>query len=132
VTDVALSSDSTCVNQLRSANDGYETLRLRRVDRERQDARHPQCLFPDWMQGKWESLEVDGGVMTWRDSVNFKTYRGLCQRSGAAHPDRFVLSLDTGCGRPEEARCALFQQRDRNVMEFQLGEFLLKWARSRQ
>ncbi len=127
---MALSSDSTCVNHLYSAQDGYETLHLEKIasaangtaangnatadvaeDTER-------CIFPDWMQGKWESLDVKGGNVVYRDEANFVTYRGRCARTADA--DRFVVRLDTDCGEPTYG-CALFQQRDANVMEFQLG-----------
>ena len=120
----ALSSDSTCVNHLYSAQDGYETLHLQKMLPPPDPAKppvpeHPKCVFPDWMQGEWEGLEIDGGEMSYRDNTNFVTYRGKCLQ--APEPDRFVVHLETDCG--ESAHyCALFQQRDANVMEFQLGK----------
>ena len=35
--------------------------------------------------------------------------------------DRYVVHLETTCGEAKHY-CALFKQRDANVMEFQLGE----------
>ncbi len=143
VTHMALSSDSTCVHNLYSAQDGYETLHLTKEEDisnsgdsssssshalRQGHARHPECLFPDWLQGKWEGLEVDGGHLSYRDATNFRTYRGRCVlaavaagRSGGGG-DRYVVELDTGCGSATTNYCALFQQRDVNVMEFQLGK----------
>lgn len=128
LTHVALSSDSTCVNHLYSSQDGYETLHLARQEKKKQrrshednqHPEHPRCIFPDWMQGQWEGVNVQGGEMSYRDETNFVTYRGKCVRS-TEHSDRFVVSLDTDCGQPAHY-CALFQQRDVNVMEFQLGK----------
>lgn len=140
ITHVALSSDSTCVHNLYSAQDGYETLHLEKDNDEEDEitalsltsgsssssltGSGASCLFPDWMQGKWEGLGIEGGEMVFRDAANFATYRGKCVESGAAdRPDRFVVELKTDCGRKSNY-CALFQQRDVNVLEFQLGKHL--------
>lgn len=127
ITHVALSSDSTCVNNLYTAQDGYETLHLQKLEdpepsQEEQnlDGDQSECIFPDWMQGKWEGVEIDRDQMSFRDTANFVTYRGGCVRS-TVHTDRFVVKLKTDCGKPAHF-CALFQQRDVNVMEFQLGK----------
>lgn len=119
LTHVALSSDSTCVNHLYSAQDGYETLHLEKLaEEEPETPAHPQCIFPDWMQGQWEGVTIEGGEMVYRDETNFQTFRGKCLQ--AANADRFVVHLKTDCGSAAHY-CALFQQRDVNVMEFQLG-----------
>ena len=122
---MALSSDSTCVRHLYSAQDGYETLHLEKMEPESSSSdlmeEPAQCIFPDWMQGKWEGLSVDNGQMVFRDEKNFVTYSGKCKRN-TQHTDRFVVNLNTDCGTPAYY-CALFQQRDVNVMEFQLGKF---------
>ena len=120
---MALSSDSTCTNHLFSAQDGYETLHLEKeeaVAAEDEASAHPQCVFPDWMQGAWEGVTIEGGEMVYRDEVGFATYRGRCVTT-ADHVDRFVVNLKSDCGEPAHY-CALFQQRDVNVMEFQLGK----------
>ena len=125
IINLALSSDSTCTNQLHSATVGYETLHLEKVVGNAsaaavQPPKPPvQCLFPDWLQGKWEGLTIEGGEMVYRDEKNFVTYRGACASAGSA--DRFVVELETDCGERKNY-CALFQQRDANVMEFQLGK----------
>ncbi len=137
-THLALSSDSTCVNGLRSSREGYETLTL--TPKRRHSVGHrvnspsavnggagggyrDECVFPDWMQGAWEDVSVEGGELRYRDGVGFVSYRGRCVRMHPGHPDRFVVEMETGCGERAH-RCLLFQQRDRNVMEFQLGKHL--------
>lgn len=127
VTHVALSSDSTCVNNLYSAQDGYQTLHLTKemVSQPSQRAANDaKCIFPEWMQGQWEGLTIEGATITFRDEKNFDTLRGSCRQS-TIHTDRFVVALASDCGPSESTAkhfCALFQQRDVNVMEFQLGK----------
>ena len=130
LTHVALSSDSTCTNHLYSAQDGYETLHLEKLYSDTQEDNnghegptHAQCIFPEWLQGEWEGLQVDGGDLTYRDEKNFVTYRGKCVQS-TEHTDRYVVHLKTDCGETAN-HCALFQQRDVNVMEFQLGMYFI-------
>ena len=48
------------------------------------------------------------------------TYRGKCAMA-SPEADRYVVHLETTCGEAKHY-CALFKQRDANVMEFQLGE----------
>ena len=55
------------------------------------------------------------------DEKNFVTYRGKCAMA-SPEADRYVVHLETSCGESKHY-CALFKQRDANVMEFQLGEF---------
>jgi len=130
---VALSSDSTCTNHLYSSQDGYETLHLEKVDppppphsvAEVLDKN--SCVFPQWMQGKWEGLSIKGDEFTYRDEANFVTYKGKCLQSVDESEQsglKFLLYLQTDCGTPT-FNCALFQRRDTNIMEFQLGKFQL-------
>ena len=130
LTHVALSSDSTCVNHLYSSQDGYETLHMAKEKKEpsvpaaASEEQHPQCIFPDWLQGEWEGLHIDGGTVTYRDEAEFVTYRGRCVSAAPdGGGDRYVVHLETDCGRSTHS-CALFKQRDANVLEFQLGEFM--------
>jgi hypothetical protein len=136
LTHVALSSDSTCTNHLYSSQDGYETLHLEKLEpattktttstTEPEVPSEPTCLFPEWMQGKWEDLTINGGEVTYRDESNFVTYRGKCLESiddrdeTGSTGSRYLLHLQTDCGSPSY-NCALFHRRDSNVMEFQLG-----------
>ena len=103
LTHVALSSDSTCVNNLYSSQDGYETLHMAKEEQQPRGKfsgfcctfpgfsisfsdfqndffsvpfsgvvpynpgpRHPKCIFPDWMQGRWEGLSIEGGSIVYR------------------------------------------------------------------
>jgi hypothetical protein len=132
LTHVALSSDSTCVNNLYSSQDGYETLHMAKegntalapatvnASNNSPAVVHPQCIFPDWLQGRWEGLTIDGGTVSYRDEVNFVTYRGKCLAQ-SPEADRYVVRMETDCGETAHY-CALFKQRDANVMEFQLGK----------
>jgi hypothetical protein len=132
LTHVALSSDSTCINHLYSSQDGYETLHLEKLEpppaapSAPEAPAEPACVFPDWMQGKWEDLTISGGEVTYRDETNFVTYRGKCLESldrdqTGTSGLRYLLHLQTDCGAPS-LNCALFHRRDANVMEFQLGK----------
>lgn len=139
LTHVALSSDSTCINHLYSSQDGYETLHLEKLEAAPSTTTtalstpevpaEPTCSFPEWMQGKWEDLTINGGELTYRDESNFVTYRGKCleaidsnnEESGSNDGLRYLLHLTTDCGSPS-FNCALFHRRDSNVMEFQLGK----------
>jgi hypothetical protein len=132
LTHVALSSDSTCTNHLYSSQDGYETLHLEKLEPTPpatsaiETPSEPTCSFPDWMQGKWENLQISGGELTYRDENNFVTYRGKCLESidrdeTGSSGLRYLLHLTTDCGAPS-LNCALFHRRDSNVMEFQLGK----------
>ena len=56
------------------------------------------------------------------DEKNFVTYRGKCAMA-SPEADRYVVHLETTCGEAKHY-CALFKQRDANVMEFQLGELV--------
>ena len=92
------------------------------------------CSFPEWMNGHWEGLTIDGSSFVYRDEHNFVTYKGKCLEAvdqSASNNDRdaelgkvglkYLLQLKTECGEVSY-NCALFQRRDSNVMEFQLGK----------
>lgn len=132
---MALSSDSTCINQLRSPTDGYETMRLRPKFPPAWPShlRYPavagrgggECDFPEWMQGKWEHVHVDGGTMLLKDTRNFKTYTAKCvgQGSEMAHMEdreRFLVYARTQCG-DEHYKCVWLKDRGDNALEMQIG-----------
>ena len=143
---MAFSSDSTCVNHLYTSQDGYETLHLEKEDDindttsvsiDGTSSFEPErtCIFPDWMNGDWEGLSIKGDHFTYRDDQNFVTYQGKClepsDQSGTNNAKeaemgkvglKYLLKLKTECGEVSY-NCALFQRRDSNVMEFQLGKF---------
>lgn len=120
---LALSSDSTCVSQLQSADRGWETLVL-----------HPQatpdypasvealaCVFPDWMQGEWEHLDFQGDSLVYKDHRNFKTYTGKCvPQAGSWQEERFLVYTRSQCG-DEEYKCLWVKERGVNTLEVQVG-----------
>ena len=142
---MAFSSDSTCVNHLYTSQDGYETLHLEQENtiKEAISNADPEeetttCIFPEWMEGQWEGLSIEGSNFVYRDEHNFITYKGKCVEAfDQLDPDnakdaergkvglKYLLKLNTECGETSY-NCALFQRRDTNVMEFQLGKFLNK------
>ena len=145
LTHMAFSSDSTCVNHLYTSQDGYETLHLEKEDNTIETSvsidgassyeQERTCIFPEWMNGELEGLSIDGDHFTYRDEQNFVTYRGKClepydQLASNNAKDaemgkvglKYLLQLKTECGEVSY-NCALFQRRDSNVMEFQLGKF---------
>ena len=138
LTHMALSSDSTCVNHLYSAQDGYETLHMEKIEQPQQPQEimvsSARCEFPSWMKGTWEGLTIgDNGEFSFRDEDNFVTYRGHCvtemppaeENLDGLEGQRYLLFLSTDCGTTSYS-CALFQRRDINVLEFQLGKFSTK------
>lgn len=131
---MALSSDSTCTNHLRSAKDGYETMTLeprplppwpahiRANQRAVPGVAGGSCQMPDWVQGKWEHLHVQDGTLILKDQRNFKTYTSRCvgQRD-PIHEERFLIYARTQCG-DEHYKCVWLKNRGNNAMEFQIGE----------
>ena len=86
-----------------------------------------ECDFPEWMQGKWEHVHVDGGTMLLKDTRNFKTYTAKCvgQANPVAHSEdreRFLVYARTQCG-DEHYKCVWLKDRGDNALEMQIGEF---------
>ena len=138
LTHMALSSDSTCVNHLYSSQDGYETLHMEKIEQPQQPqdimVSSARCEFPKWMKGTWEGLTIgNNGEFSFRDEDNFVTYRGHCvtemppaeENLDGLEGQRYLLFLSTDCGTTSYS-CALFQRRDVNVLEFQLGKPLFQ------
>ncbi|XP_059091334.1 uncharacterized protein LOC131886899 [Tigriopus californicus] len=129
--NLALSSDSTCTNHLRSAKDGYETLTLQPRPMEPWPA-HLQyaaitgsfggsCELPEWSQGKWEHVHVQGGTVILKDQSDFKTYTARCVgQLSPIHEDRFLIYARTQCG-DEHYKCVWLKNRGENAIEFQIG-----------
>ena len=120
---LALSSDSTCVSQLQSADQGWETLVLH----PKQAPAYPDsvdaytCVFPDWMQGEWEHLHFKGDSLVYKDHRNFKTYSGKCvPQSGSWDQERFLVYTRSQCG-DEQYKCLWVKERGVNTLEVQVG-----------
>jgi len=118
---MALSSDSTCVTHLHSADRGYETLVLHPKNQPSWPSHlTSSCIFPDWLQGKWEHIDFDGDTVIYKDHRTFKTYTGKCVPHNSGSPDRFLLYTRTQCG-DEEYKCMWVKERGVNTMEVQVS-----------
>jgi hypothetical protein len=125
----ALSSDSTCTNHLRSPIEGYETLALKPIAHKPWPSHFTEfCELPDWAQGKWEHLHVQGGTVLLKDHRNFKTYTARCIpkriiQQSQPNEERFLIYARTQCG-DEHYKCVWFKSRGINAMEFQVGKHM--------
>ena len=103
-TYVSLSSDSTCVTQLKSATTGYESMILTPITSATvqasaaltDEASGAKCRFPDWTQAKWESGKIDGSVFVFRDEGNnYQTLTSKCVTRQTPYPstsnDRYIV-----------------------------------------
>ncbi|XP_054716850.1 uncharacterized protein LOC129226274 [Uloborus diversus] len=120
---VSLSADSTCFNWLRSATDGYESLILTPFPEKSPPSPvlHAHCRFPEWVQGRWEGMQVSSNVLVYKDNVRLQRYSLTCLRREEGTPeDRFVVFSSTHCGE-ESYNCVWLKRRSVNVMEFQIG-----------
>ncbi|XP_023230618.1 uncharacterized protein LOC111630705 [Centruroides sculpturatus] len=120
---VSFSADSTCTNQLASATDGYESLILTPLPNRSlpTQVETSRCKFPEWIQGQWEHIKVEGKIFTFRDSVHFQTVSARCIRRQNNTPnERYVVYTVTQCG-DESYNCLWLKRRGVNVLEFQFG-----------
>lgn len=118
---MALSSDSTCVSHLHSADKGYETLVLH----PKEEPSWPEhltssCIFPDWLQGEWEHIDFQGDTVVYKDHRTFKTYTGKCVPHSSGNSERFLMYTRTQCGE-EEYKCLWVKERGVNTMEVQVS-----------
>ena len=116
----SLSSDSTCTNQLRSPSEGYETLNLRPKIQKSWPTHFEtdNCDLPEWTQGKWEFLHIQGGSVLLKDNRNFKTYTAKCIRN--VSEEKYLIYARSHCGE-EHYKCVWFKNRGLNAIEFQVG-----------
>ncbi|XP_042145363.1 uncharacterized protein LOC8051363 isoform X3 [Ixodes scapularis] len=119
---VSLSSDSTCSTQLSSATSGYESLILTPVAERSLPAEveSAKCRFPDWSQGPWDRVSVQGGTFVFRDTQRFVTLTARCVARQSGSGDLLAVHGVTQCGE-ELYYCLRLRRRSLNVMEFQLG-----------
>ena len=116
MTHLALSNDSTCVNQLESHLSGYETLKLEREVREVRKAEHK---FPTWAQGDWDKVHVKGSELIYRSQEELTTYHAdalLAPGSG-----KILARMRTACGELGYA-CLALEQRTENILELKIGK----------
>ena len=116
----ALSSDSTCTNHLRSPTEGYETMALRPTAQGPWPSHLTEsCELPEWVQGQWEYIHVQGGTVLLKDNRNFKTYTARCIKS--RNEEKFLMYARSHCGE-EHYKCVWFKNRGINAIEFQVGK----------
>jgi len=115
----ALSSDSTCTNHLRSPTEGYETMALRPKAQGAWPSHLTEfCELPEWVQGQWEYIHIQGGTVLLKDNRNFKTYTARCIKS--KNEEKFLIYARSHCGE-EHYKCVWFKNRGMNAIEFQVG-----------
>ncbi|XP_069943060.1 uncharacterized protein [Cherax quadricarinatus] len=117
---LSLSYDSTCINKLHSAWEGYETLVLTPTPPTPpvSEAASAGCSFPEWVQGQWENLRVEGNQATYTDLHTYTTLRVYCLDHEMA--GLVPVYTQTQCGE-ESFTCLAMQERSSNVMEFQIS-----------
>ena len=124
---LSLSSDSTCLTQLKSATSGFESLVLT-PNASLSSSSFPdfveasKCRFPEWTQAKWESSRIEGNTFVFKDRQgNFSTLTSKCiMRQTSTFNERFVVYTQTQCGE-FSYRCLWFKRRSPNILEFQFG-----------
>ena len=119
VTHLALSNDSTCVNQLTDHLAGYETLRLER--REEKKVQPPKLghKYPTWAQGDWDKVKIRGSEFIYRSAEELTTYHADALISPSA--GKILARIATACGDLGYA-CLALEHRTDNIMEFKIGK----------
>ena len=92
---ISLSRDSTCRHGLHSSKKGYETFVLSpKIGKPWPSVvRKSTCMFPAWIEGKWNDVNVEGNRMTYKDrrKQHFKTYTSLCVQQSFRHKNRYLI-----------------------------------------
>ncbi|KAK7582264.1 hypothetical protein V9T40_013709 [Parthenolecanium corni] len=126
---VAFSSDSTCVTDLNSSQSGFETLVLNPQSNSPTLIAERTCRFPNWLQGHWELVNVNGSFFTFTDTTLFKSFTFQCLNfDDSERRYDFPMSIDeerkilvhgrSHCGE-ETYLCIWLKRRGPNVFEFQ-------------
>ncbi|XP_050426608.1 uncharacterized protein LOC126836931 isoform X2 [Adelges cooleyi] len=127
VIHMALSSDSTCSTDLKNASSGFESfvLTARPSPPLPPQVHMSSCKFPDWAQGSWQNLHVNGNTMVYRDTDMFWTLTWRCIDTTMDNraTDKFLVHGRTQCGE-EVHSCLLLKRRGPNVLEFITGQHL--------
>ena len=118
VIQMALSNDSTCVNQLDSHVAGYETLKLEDKKRNSESLDATE-RFPAWAQGDWGKVSIHGSDLSFRNTEELTTYHARALISPA--PDKYVVRIATACGELGYA-CIAFKHRTANILELKIGK----------
>ena len=119
VTWLSLSNDSSCTSGLQSPDRGYQTLQLHSLQTGRE--RCEDYSLPDWAQGDWGEVRVEGGRVVYRDQQRLRQFQ--LQAVSSPRPGRYHVRVEAGhCGGREAGwACLSVEQRNHNVMEVRLG-----------
>ncbi|XKL65945.1 hypothetical protein PGB90_009365 [Kerria lacca] len=129
---IAFSSDSTCTTDLKNSQSGFETFVLTSQTNAQLQVSEKNCRFPNWLQGHWELVTVDGKLLSYTDTVHFKTYIFYCLTYDESERRyEFPISADedkkilvrgrSHCSEEEQYTCMWIKRRGPNVFEFQLS-----------
>jgi len=118
VTHLALSNDSTCVNQLENHLKGYETLKLEQKARDKDELEATQ-KYPAKSQGDWGTIYIQGSELIYRNAEELTTYHAKALISPAA--GKFLARIGTACGDLGYA-CVALEQRTENILEMKIGK----------
>lgn len=118
---LAFSEDSTCVNGLNSASDGFETYDLTSYPA---PPLPPQvtlanCTFPRSLLGYWHHTYVEERTIMFKDYRNYKSYTATCVQD-LNDGERFIVYARTHCG-DWNYNCMWLKRRSANILEFMLG-----------
>ena len=119
VTYLALSNDSTCVNQLTDHLTGYETLRLERKNHKQPTPELSQQRFPAWSQGDWGKLKIRGSELIYQNSEELTTYHADALISPGN--GKMLAKISTACGDLGYA-CVALEKRTSNILEMKIGK----------
>ena len=118
VTHMALSNDSTCVNQLDSHLAGYETLELT-VKEQKSGNLETTEFYPIWSQGDWGKVSIHGSDLSYRSAEELTTYHAKSLISPAA--GKYLVSISTVCGELGYT-CIALELRTENILEIKIGK----------
>ncbi|XP_076396125.1 uncharacterized protein LOC100883440 isoform X1 [Megachile rotundata] len=124
-TYMALSSDSSCTQDLDNSTSGYETLILSKIPTQKKMPNYVQthvATFPKWAQGLWEESLIVNGTMTFTDLNGYNSYTFITVDSNE-ETGRYIVYSKDQC---EQAAyvCLMMRQRSENVLEFRIGMVL--------
>lgn len=124
-TYMALSSDSSCTQDLDNSTSGYETLILSKVPNQKKMPNYVKthvATFPKWAQGLWEESLIVNGTMTFTDLNGYNSYTFITVDSNE-ETGRYIVYSKNQC---EQAAyvCLMMRQRSENVLEFAIGVLL--------
>ncbi|XP_063971835.1 uncharacterized protein LOC135159751 isoform X2 [Diachasmimorpha longicaudata] len=122
-TYLALSSDSSCTENLENSTSGYETLVLSKATNQKQIPQYVSshlASYPKWAQGEWEESLIVNGTMTFNDLNGYRSFTFVTVDSND-HTGRYVVYSKDHCEQ-EAYVCLMMRQRSENVLEFKIGK----------